>query len=93
MQANTLGVPQQPGNRPGIDTFINDISQASNEPDIEIADASGSAIQADRHTMGIGLNQSPEYGTDSVDDDDFDIRKASPRTQARWMAPNGLLRH
>ena len=84
MQANTLGVPQQPGNQPGIDIFISDMA---------IADTSRGAMRADQHTMGIGLDQSPEYGTDSVDDDDFDIRKASPRTQARWMAPDGLLRH
>ena len=93
MHANTFGKPQQTANQTGIDTFTSNVVHASGKTDVEIWDGSHNATSPYRHAIGIGIDQTPEYGTDSVDDEDFDIRKASPRAQARWMAPSGLVRH
>jgi len=63
--------------------------QASYKTGDEIAETGNGPVRASRNS--IPIDQPSIYGTDLVDDDNFDIRKASPRMQARWMAPNGLL--
>jgi hypothetical protein len=44
-------------------------------------------VRAYRHTVG----QAAAGDNDSADDTGFDIRKASPRAQARWLAADESL--
>lgn len=87
MRINAPGMPQQHGSQPEIHTFIGDTPQVPDKVDLEIEETSFSAVRAYRHSS----NRSQQHGTESSNDDDFDIRKASPREQAQWLAADDSL--
>lgn len=89
MQVTNHAAPQQSAIPYAIATSPNDVPQASSMTGDAIAETGNGPMRASRNS--IPIDQPAIYGTDSVDDANFDIRKASPRMQARWMAPNGLL--
>ena len=67
--------------------MIGDTPMVPDQADAKIAETSYGAVRAYQHTVG----QASPYGTDSADDESFDIRKASPRAQARWLAADESL--
>ncbi len=87
MNTNAPLIPQEPGEQPKMHTFIGDTPMVPDQADAKIAETSYGAVRAYQHTVG----QASPYGTDSADDESFDIRKASPRAQARWLAADESL--
>ena len=89
MRINPPGKPQQHDGQPEIHTFIGDTPQVPDKAALEITDLSFSAVRAYQHSA----HQSTGLSADSTDNDDFDVRKASPREQARWLAADERLSH
>jgi len=81
MQINPPGIPQDNSNQAKIHTFIGDTPEIPDDTAVDIEDTNFSAVRAYHRSAG----NLPAFEPDSANEDDFDVRKANPRTQARWV--------
>ena len=81
MQINPPGMPQENSNQVKIHAFIGDTPEVPGDAAVELEDTNFGAVRAYHRSAG----NLPTFETDSANEDDFDVRKASPRTQARWV--------
>jgi len=84
MRINPPGTPQSHSNQPHIHTFIGDTPQAPERSDLELAQDNYGAVRA--YQRSLGISPAAREG-----DEEFDIRKAHPRLQARWLASDAAL--